>query len=112
MKKLPPVKYRQLDGLPNLEALNIYDSSLYMESDALFRLKQVKSLMCSECRLNFEQKSAAENGVIEHLTLEQPYFSINNTSVTEVDQMMPYFAKLSALRSSLCKTAIWLLSNS
>ncbi|WP_223868785.1 leucine-rich repeat domain-containing protein [Paenibacillus sp. UASWS1643] len=88
-----------LDGLPRLETLNIYDSSLYKESDALFRLKQVKSLMCSECRLNFEQKSAAENGVLEHLTLEQPYFSINNTSVTEVDQMMPYFANMSALRS-------------
>ena len=37
--------------------------------------------------------------MLEHLTLEQPYFSINNTSVNEVDQMMPYFAKLSALRS-------------
>ena len=88
-----------LDGLSSLEALNIYDSSLYKESDALFRLKQVKSLMCSECRLNFEQTAAAQNSVLEHLTLEQPYFSINNTSVTEVDRMMPYFAKLSALRS-------------
>ncbi|SDD89803.1 hypothetical protein SAMN05428987_6313 [Paenibacillus sp. CF095] len=88
-----------LDGLSRLETLNIYDSSLFKESDALFRLKQVKSLMCSECRLNFEQKTATENSVLEHLTLEQPYFSINNTSVTEVDQMMPYFAKLSALRS-------------
>ncbi|MFX3650615.1 MAG: leucine-rich repeat domain-containing protein [Paenibacillus sp.] len=88
-----------LDGLSRLETLNIYDSSLYKESDALFRLNQVKSLMCSECRLNFEQKAAAENSVLEHLTLEQPYFSINNTSVIEVDQMMPYFAKLSALRS-------------
>ncbi|CAM4480997.1 leucine-rich repeat domain-containing protein [Paenibacillus xylanexedens] len=88
-----------LDGLSRLESLSIYDSSLFKESDALFRLKQVKSLMCSECRLNFEQKSAAENGVLEHLTLEQPYFSINNTSVTEVDQMMPYFANMSALRS-------------
>lgn len=88
-----------LDGLSRLETLNIYDSSLYKESDALFGLKQVKSLMCSECRLNFEQKSAADKGVLEHLTLEQPYFSINNTSVTEVDQMMPYFANMSALRS-------------
>lgn len=88
-----------LDGLPSLETLNIYDSSLYKESDALFRLKQVKSLMCSECRLNFEQKTAAENSVLEHLTLEQPYFSINNNSVNEVDQMMPYFANMSALRS-------------
>ncbi|MGC5776366.1 leucine-rich repeat domain-containing protein [Paenibacillus pabuli] len=88
-----------LDGLPRLQTLKIYDSSLYKESDALFRLKQVKSLVCSECRLNFEQKVGATNSVLEHLTLEQPYFSINNTSVTEVDQMMPYFAKMSALRS-------------
>lgn len=88
-----------LDGLSSLETLSIYDSSLYQESDALFRLKQIKSLMCSECRLNFEEKSATENSVLEHLTLEQPYFSINNTSVAEVDQMMPYFAKLPALRS-------------
>jgi Leucine-rich repeat (LRR) protein len=99
LKKLPPVKYRQLDGLPSLVTLNIYDSSLYRESDALFRLKQVKSLMCSECRLEFEQKAATENSVLEYLTLEQPYFSINNTSVTEVNQMMPYFANMSALRS-------------
>ncbi|APO43905.1 cell wall anchor protein [Paenibacillus xylanexedens] len=88
-----------LDGLFRLETLNIYDSSLFKESDALFRLKQVKSLVCSECRLNFEQKAAAENSVLEHLTLNQSYFSMNNTSVTEIDQMMPYFAKMSALRS-------------
>ncbi|KAA8785071.1 DNA-directed RNA polymerase subunit RPC12/RpoP [Paenibacillus sp. 4624] len=88
-----------LDRLPRLQKLNIDDSSLYSESDALFRLKQVKSLVCSECRLNFEQKVGAENKVLEHLTLEEPYFSINNASVSEVDQMMPYFAKLSALRS-------------
>lgn len=88
-----------LDGLSRLETLNIYDSSLFKESDALFRLKQVKSLVCSECRLNFEQKAAAENSVLEHLILNQSYFSMNNTSVTEIDQMMPYFAKMSALRS-------------
>jgi len=88
-----------LDGLFRLETLNIYDSSLFKESDALFRLKQVKSLVCSECRLNFEQKAAAENSVLEHLTLNQSYFSMNNTSVTEIDQMMPYFSNMSALRS-------------
>ncbi|WP_339197017.1 leucine-rich repeat domain-containing protein [Paenibacillus sp. FSL P4-0176] len=88
-----------LDGLSRLETLNIYDSSLFKESDALYRLKQVKSLVCSECRLNFEQKAAAKNSVLEHLTLNQSYFSMNNTSVTEIDQMMPYFAKMSALRS-------------
>ncbi|WP_235431472.1 leucine-rich repeat domain-containing protein [Paenibacillus sp. VT-400] len=88
-----------LDGLSRLETLNIYDSSLFKESDALYRLKQVKSLVCSECRLNFEQKAAAENSVLEHLTLNQSYFSMNNTSVTEIDQMMPYFANMSALRS-------------
>lgn len=37
--------------------------------------------------------------MLEHLTLEEPYFSIKNASVSEVDQMMPYFSKLSALRS-------------
>ncbi|WP_245838460.1 leucine-rich repeat domain-containing protein [Paenibacillus amylolyticus] len=88
-----------LDGLSRLETLNIYDSSLFKESDALYRLKQVKSLMCSECRLNFEQKAAAKNSVLEHLTLNQSYFSMNNTSVTEVDQIMPYFANMSALRT-------------
>lgn len=88
-----------LDGLSRLETLKIYDSSLFKESDALYRLKQVKSLVCSECRLNFEQKAAAENSVLEHLTLNQSYFSMNNTSVTEIDQMMPYFANMSALRS-------------
>ncbi|WP_235200700.1 MULTISPECIES: leucine-rich repeat domain-containing protein [Paenibacillus] len=88
-----------LDGLSRLETLKIYDSSLFKESDALFRLKQVKSLVCSECRLNFEQKAAAKNSVLEHLTLNQSYFSMNNTSVTEIDQMMPYFANMSALRS-------------
>ncbi|WP_427179963.1 leucine-rich repeat domain-containing protein [Paenibacillus sp. TC-CSREp1] len=88
-----------LDSLTSLQTLNIYDSSLFQESDALFRLKQVKSLTCSECRLNFEQKSSAENNVLEQLTLEQSYFSKNNNSITEVDQIMPYFVKLSSLRS-------------
>ncbi|MGG4479002.1 leucine-rich repeat domain-containing protein [Paenibacillus illinoisensis] len=45
------------------------------------------------------QKSAAENNVLEQLTLEQSYFSKNNNSITEVDQILPYFVKLSALRS-------------
>ena len=92
-------RLNSLDGLSRLQKLNINDSSLYSESDALFRLKQVKSLVCSECRLNFEQKAGAENKVLEHLTLEEPYFNINNTSVSEIDQMMPYFSKLSVLRS-------------
>ncbi|WP_434752917.1 leucine-rich repeat domain-containing protein [Paenibacillus amylolyticus] len=88
-----------LDSLPRMQTLNIYDSSLYKQSDALFRLKQIKSLVCSECRLNFEQKAGVENSALEYLTLEQPYFSVNNDSVSEVNQIMPYFAKLSALRS-------------
>ncbi|WNS41569.1 leucine-rich repeat domain-containing protein [Paenibacillus sp. MMS20-IR301] len=88
-----------LDDLPRLQTLNIYDSSLYKESDALFRLKQVNTLVCSECRLNFRQQAAAVNSVLEHLTLDRPYFSVNNTSVSDVDQVLPYFAKLSALRS-------------
>lgn len=87
-----------LDNLPRLKILSIYDSSLYKESDALFRLKQVNTLVCSECRLDFRQASAP-NRALEHLTLEQPYFSMNNTSVSEVDQVTPYFAGLSALRS-------------
>ncbi|WP_342554223.1 leucine-rich repeat domain-containing protein [Paenibacillus sp. FSL R7-0652] len=88
-----------LDGLPGLQTLNIYDSSLYQESDALFRLKQVKLLLCSECRLNFKQKVGETNNALEHLTLEQPYFNVNNDTVSEVDQIMPYFAKMPALRS-------------
>jgi Leucine-rich repeat (LRR) protein len=88
-----------LDDLPQLQTLSIYDSSLYKESDSLFRLKQVKTLVCSECRLDFRQKAGAANSVLEHLTLDRPSFSINNNSVTEVDQAMPYFAGLSALRS-------------
>ncbi|WP_405107011.1 leucine-rich repeat domain-containing protein [Paenibacillus sp. FSL K6-1217] len=89
----------KLDSLPRLKTLSIYDSSLYSESDALFRLKQVNSLVCSECRLNFGQAAAAPNSALERLTLDRPYFSRNNTSISEVDQIMPYFANLSALRS-------------
>ncbi|AIQ45017.1 cell wall anchor protein [Paenibacillus sp. FSL R7-0273] len=88
-----------LDDLPRLQTLSLYDSSLYKESDALFRLKQVKTLVCSECRLNFTQQAAEPNSVLEHLTIDQPYFSVNNTSVSDIDQVLPYFAKLSALRS-------------
>lgn len=92
------IQLRSLDSLPRLKTLSIYDSSLYSESDALFRLKQVNTLVCSECRLNFKQ-TAATNSVLEHLTLDRPYFSMNNNSVSEVDQVMPYFAGLTALRS-------------
>lgn len=88
-----------LDGLPRLQTLNIYDSSLYTESDALFRLKQVNTLLCSECRLNFRQAAVAPNSALEHLTLDRPYFSVNNNSVSDLDQVLPYFANLSALRS-------------
>ncbi|MEK5034765.1 leucine-rich repeat domain-containing protein [Paenibacillus sp. FSL R7-0302] len=92
------IQLRALDSLPRLKTLSIYDSSLYSESDALFRLKQVNTLVCSECRLNFKQ-AAATNSALEHLTLDQPDFSMNNNSVNEVDQVMPYFAGLTALRS-------------
>ncbi|WP_339222212.1 leucine-rich repeat domain-containing protein [Paenibacillus sp. FSL H8-0332] len=88
-----------LNDLPRLQTLNIYDSSLYTETDALFRLKQVNRLVCSECRLDFRQTTAPPNRALEYLTLDQPYLSVNNTSVNEVDQVMPYFANLSALRS-------------
>lgn len=93
------IQLRALDSLPRLKTLSIYDSSLYSESDALFGLKQVNTLVCSECRLNFKQNAAAANSALEHLTLDRPYFSMNNDSVSEVDQIMPYFANLSALRS-------------
>lgn len=88
-----------LNDLTRLKTLSIYDSSLYKESDALFRLKQVNTLVCSECRLDFGQKAGAANSVLEHLTLDRPSFSMNNNSVSEVDQVLPYFANLSALRS-------------
>lgn len=93
------IQLRALDSLPRLKTLSIYDSSLYSESDALFRLKQVNTLVCSECRLDFRQQAGAANSVLEHLTLDRPYFSMNNDSVNEVDQVMPYFAGLTALRS-------------
>ncbi|WP_340021243.1 leucine-rich repeat domain-containing protein [Paenibacillus sp. FSL K6-1096] len=93
------IRLRALDSLSRLKTLSIYDSSLYSESDALFGLEQVNTLVCSECRLNFRQTAAAANSTLEHLTLDRPYFSINNDSVSEVDQIMPYFANLTALRS-------------
>ncbi len=90
---------RALDKLSDLHTLNINDSSLYSESDALFRLKQVNSLVCTECRLNLNPAVAPNNSALQQLTVQKPYFSINHNSITSIDQMMPYFANMTALRS-------------
>ncbi|MFD1887917.1 leucine-rich repeat domain-containing protein [Paenibacillus wenxiniae] len=88
-----------LDQLSHFQTLTIYDSALYSETDALFRLKQVKSLVCSECRLNIQQTAAPNNTTLQQLTLEKPYFDVNGDSVTAIDEVMPYFANMTALRS-------------
>ncbi len=88
-----------LDALPSLQTLSIYDSSLFSETDALFRLKHVTSLTCSECRLNIKQSTAPTNNTLEQLTLDKPYFSLNNDSVTDIDEATPYLANMTALRS-------------
>ncbi len=90
---------RALDQLPRLQKLALYETSFNKETDALFSLQNVKAIACTECSLTIGAGSAAANGPLQELALNQTSFRMNNNSVSEVDKVLPYFAALSSLRS-------------
>ncbi|MFJ7979900.1 leucine-rich repeat domain-containing protein [Lysinibacillus xylanilyticus] len=91
---------RSLNNLPNLQTINLNETTFYEETSELFNLKHVKTLNCNECRFQINSQNPFNNNILEHLTLNDVSFQIGNGDwVHEVDKIMPYFAGFSALRS-------------
>ncbi|MFJ7887024.1 leucine-rich repeat domain-containing protein [Lysinibacillus xylanilyticus] len=91
---------RSLNNLPNLQTINLNQTTFYEETSELFNLQHVKTLNCNECRFQINSQNSFNNNKLEHLTLNNVSFRIDNGDwVHEVDQVMPYFAGFSALRS-------------
>ncbi|MCY9548921.1 leucine-rich repeat domain-containing protein [Lysinibacillus xylanilyticus] len=91
---------RSLNNLPNLQTINLNQTTFYEETSELFNLQHVKTLNCNECRFQINSQNPFNNNILEHLTLNNVSYRIDNGDwVHEVDQVMPYFAGFSALRS-------------
>ncbi|WP_427110586.1 leucine-rich repeat domain-containing protein [Lysinibacillus xylanilyticus] len=91
---------RSLNNLPNLQTINLNETTFYEETSELFNLQHVKTLNCNECRFQINSQNPFNNNILEHLTLNDVSFQIGNGDwLYEVDKIMPYFAGLSALHS-------------
>lgn len=91
---------RSLNNLPNLQTINLNQTTFYEDTSELFNLQHVKTLNCNECRFQINSQDPFNNNILEHLTLNDVSFQIGNGDwVYEVDKIMPYFAGFSALRS-------------
>ncbi|MGE7926762.1 leucine-rich repeat domain-containing protein [Lysinibacillus xylanilyticus] len=91
---------RSLNNLPNLQTINLNETTFYEETSELFNLKHVKTLNCNECRFQINSQNPFNNNILEHLTLNDVSFQIGNGDwVHEVDKILPYFAGFSTLRS-------------
>ncbi|MDD1503776.1 leucine-rich repeat domain-containing protein [Lysinibacillus sp. CNPSo 3705] len=91
---------RSLNRLPNLQTINLKETTFYEETSELFNLQHVKTLNCYECKFQFNSQNSFSNNKLEHLTLNNVSFRIDNGDwVHEVDQVMPYFVGLTALHS-------------
>ncbi|MFJ8516937.1 leucine-rich repeat domain-containing protein [Lysinibacillus xylanilyticus] len=91
---------RSLNNLPNLQTINLNQTTFYEETSELFNLQHVKTLNCNECRFQINSQDPFNNNILEYLTLNDVSFQIGNGDwVHEVDKIMPYFAGFSALRS-------------
>lgn len=89
-----------LNRLPNLQTLNFNETYFFDETRELFNLQHVKTLNCNECKFQFNSNNPFNNNILEHLTLNDGSFQIGNGDwLNEVDNVMPYFAGFSALRS-------------
>ncbi|MGE8035850.1 leucine-rich repeat domain-containing protein [Lysinibacillus sp. NPDC093692] len=89
-----------LNRLPNLQTINLNETTFYEETSELFNLQHVKKLNCNECKFQIDSQNSFNNNNLEHLTLNDASFQIDNGDwVNEVDKVMPYFAGFSALRS-------------
>ncbi|MCL1697685.1 MULTISPECIES: leucine-rich repeat domain-containing protein [unclassified Lysinibacillus] len=91
---------RSLNRLPKLQTINLNETDFYEETSEIFNLQHVKILNCNKCKFQMNSKNSLNNNILEHLTLNDAYFRIDNGDwVHEVDKIMPYFAGFSALRS-------------
>lgn len=89
-----------LNRLPNLQTINLNETTFYEETSELFNLQHVKTLNCNECKFQMNSQNSFNNNNLEHLTLNDASFQIDHGDwVNEVDKVMPYFAGFSALRS-------------
>jgi len=88
-----------LNKLPKLQEISVNETAFYDETNDLFKLKHVRTLNCKKCKLELDRGHSFTNNVLEHLTLNQPSFQLGNEYVQEVEQVMPHFANLTALRS-------------
>ncbi|MBP1993255.1 leucine-rich repeat domain-containing protein [Paenibacillus eucommiae] len=90
---------RSLNRLPSLQTIDLNETFVYDEAGALFDLQHVKTLNCYACKFELDSQDPPSNNTLEHLTLDQASFRIGNEYLKEMDQVMPYFANLTALRS-------------
>ena len=91
---------RSLNNLPNLQTINLNQTTFYEETSEFFNLQHVKTINCNDCRFQINSQDPFNNNILEHLTLNDVSFQIGNGDwVYEVDKIMPYFAGFSALRS-------------
>ncbi|MFD2117546.1 leucine-rich repeat domain-containing protein [Paenibacillus yanchengensis] len=89
-----------LNRLPNLQTLHLFETIFYDEANALFKLQHVKTLNCNECTFQIKSQNPIVNNTLEHVTLNRSSFIVGNGDrVHEMDKVMPYFSKFTALRS-------------
>ncbi|MHA7965986.1 leucine-rich repeat domain-containing protein [Paenibacillus sp. CAU 1782] len=88
-----------LNELPALEVINASETSFYEDTHALFQLQNVTTLICSECTFSMQGNEPFRNDTLEHLTINDSYYLVNNENVQNLDKVTPYLAGMSALRS-------------
>ncbi|RKN86099.1 leucine-rich repeat domain-containing protein [Paenibacillus ginsengarvi] len=89
-----------LNQLPNLRTLLLNETAFFSGADALFNLQHVTTIDCNKCWFQLNSQSPFANNTLEHLTLNHPSFRIGKgDDLKEMDQAMPYFANMTALRS-------------
>jgi len=90
---------RALNRLPKLRDISVNETDFYDETSALFQLKHVTTLNCTECQFKLDRVDSFTNNVLAYVRLNQPSFRLGNEYLNEVDQAMPYFANLTGIRS-------------
>lgn len=88
-----------LNQLPALRSINARETSFYDDTHALFQLQNVTTLSCSECMFSMHGEETFINDTLEHLTINDSYYRVNNENVQNLDRVTPYLAGMTALRS-------------